>query len=68
MRDAYIPHARAKILSIDTSKARALPGVKAVIAGEDAPYLGLLLGSISGYRPWGGTISRRGHCSCCGGR
>lgn len=29
------PHARAKIVSIDTSKARALPGVKAVVTGED---------------------------------
>ena len=35
----HSPHARAKILSIDTSKAKALPGVKAVIVGEDAPYL-----------------------------
>lgn len=38
-RCLHSPHARAKILSIDTSKARALPGVKAVIVGEDAPYL-----------------------------
>ncbi len=29
------PHANAKILSIDTSAARAMPGVKAVITGED---------------------------------
>ncbi|HHT50208.1 MAG TPA: xanthine dehydrogenase family protein molybdopterin-binding subunit [Eubacteriaceae bacterium] len=35
----HSPHARAKILSIDTSKAKALPGVKAVLVGEDAPYL-----------------------------
>lgn len=34
----HSPHARAKIVSIDTSKAKALPGVKAVIVGEDAPY------------------------------
>lgn len=33
------PHAHAKIVSIDTSAAKALPGVKAVITGEDAPYL-----------------------------
>jgi CO/xanthine dehydrogenase Mo-binding subunit len=38
-RCLHSPHARAKILSIDTSKAKALPGVKAVIIGEDAPYL-----------------------------
>ena len=29
------PHANAKILSIDTSAARAMPGVKAVVTGED---------------------------------
>lgn len=29
------PYARAKIVSIDTSAARALPGVKAVISGEE---------------------------------
>ncbi|GAG96788.1 unnamed protein product, partial [marine sediment metagenome] len=29
------PYPHAKILSIDTSKAEALPGVKAVITGKD---------------------------------
>ena len=29
------PHPNAKILSIDTSAARAMPGVKAVVTGED---------------------------------
>lgn len=29
------PHAHAKILSIDTSAARSMPGVKAVVTGED---------------------------------
>lgn len=33
------PHARANIKSIDISEAKALPGVKAVLIGEDAPYL-----------------------------
>ena len=38
------PHPHARIKSIDTSKARALPGVKAVITGEDFPgYIGLYL-------------------------
>lgn len=32
------PHAHAKILSIDTSKAEALPGVRAVITGKEANY------------------------------
>jgi len=37
------PYAHARILSIDTSAARALPGVKAVLTGSDAPAT-----------PWGG--------------
>ncbi|MGV8981238.1 xanthine dehydrogenase family protein molybdopterin-binding subunit [Clostridium sp.] len=35
----YSPFARAEIVSIDISEAKALPGVKAVIVGEDIPYL-----------------------------
>ncbi|HEX7945732.1 MAG TPA: xanthine dehydrogenase family protein molybdopterin-binding subunit [Phenylobacterium sp.] len=31
------PHAHARIVSIDTSKAKALPGVKAVVTGADFP-------------------------------
>lgn len=31
------PHAHARILKIDTSKAEALPGVKAVITAKDVP-------------------------------
>ena len=34
------PHAHAKIKSIDTSKAEALPGVKAVITSADLPEIG----------------------------
>ena len=34
------PHAHARILSIDTRAARALPGVKAVVTSEDFPELG----------------------------
>ena len=33
------PHAHAKIVSIDTSAAEAMPGVKAVITGADFPDL-----------------------------
>jgi 4-hydroxybenzoyl-CoA reductase subunit alpha len=33
------PHSRARIVSIDTSKAEALPGVKVVVTGRDAPGL-----------------------------
>src|SRR5450759_1748460 len=36
------PHARANILSIDTSKAEGLPGVHAVLTGHELDYrLGL---------------------------
>src|SRR5262245_26509204 len=31
------PHAHARIVSIDTRKAKAIPGVKAVIIGADLP-------------------------------
>ncbi len=31
------PHAHARILSIDTSRARAVPGVHAVVTGDDLP-------------------------------
>lgn len=35
----YSPYARAEILSLDVSEAKALPGVKAVLIGEDIHYL-----------------------------
>jgi carbon-monoxide dehydrogenase large subunit len=38
------PHPHARIVSIDTSKAEELPGVKAVVTGEDYPgFIGLYL-------------------------
>ncbi|MGW8226684.1 MAG: xanthine dehydrogenase family protein molybdopterin-binding subunit [Anaerolineales bacterium] len=38
------PHPHARIISINTEKAAALPGVKAVVTGEDFPgYIGLYL-------------------------
>ncbi len=33
------PHAHARIISIDTSRAAALPGVKAVLTAEDFPVI-----------------------------
>jgi CO/xanthine dehydrogenase Mo-binding subunit len=33
----YADHTHARILSIDTSRARALPGVLAVVTHEDVP-------------------------------
>ncbi len=35
----YSPYARAEIVSLDTSAAKALPGVKAVLTGDDIPFL-----------------------------
>ena len=35
------PHAHARIKSIDTAKAAALPGVKAVVSGKDLPVASL---------------------------
>ena len=31
------PHAHARILSIDASEAEGMPGVKAVVTGQDIP-------------------------------
>ena len=45
------PHAHARIRSVDTRKAEALPGVKAVVTGADFPSLASLevsLGESSG--------------------
>ncbi len=39
------PHAHARILSIDTSEAEAMPGVKAVLTGSDIPKTNAKLGS-----------------------
>src|SRR5215472_15635504 len=33
------PHAHARIIKIDTSKAKALPGVRAVLTAADMPQL-----------------------------
>ena len=35
----YSKYAHAKIVKIDTSKAKALPGVRAVITGEEVPEI-----------------------------
>lgn len=46
------PHARAKVLSIDTSKALAHPGVEAVITAKDVPgerWYGLLVADTPGF-------------------
>lgn len=40
------PHAHAKILKVDTSKAERIPGVKAVVTGKDT--LGRFMSSVRG--------------------
>ena len=47
------PHAHAKIIRIDTSKARSLPGVKVVLTYEDTPKI---LWNSAGFPPSPGAI------------
>ena len=42
------PHAHAKIKFIDTSKAEALPGVRAVITAKDLPFASLSKEELGG--------------------
>ena len=42
------PHAHARIRSIDTSKAEAHPGVKAVITAKDLPFASLSKEELGG--------------------
>jgi CO/xanthine dehydrogenase Mo-binding subunit len=46
----YSPHAHARIVRVDTTAARALPGVEAVVTGADHPELALL-GTCLAARP-----------------
>ena len=57
------PHPRARVLSIDTSKALALPGVEAVVTAEDVPgerWYGLI------YRDWPGLVAVGEEVRCVG--
>ena len=42
------PHAHARIRSIDTSKAEALPGVRAVVTAKDLPFASLTREQLGG--------------------
>ena len=55
-------HKHARILSIDTAKAEALPGVKAIVLAEDAKgiYAGQNEPAICGTLYW----RRAGRCGC----
>ena len=56
-------HARAKVLSIDTTRARALPGVHAVVTAADVPgqrWYGLL------YADWPGFVAVGEEVRCVG--
>jgi len=57
------PHARARVLRIDTSAARFLPGVVAVASAEDVPgdrWVGLL------YRDWPVFVAEGEEVRCVG--
>ena len=57
------PHARAKVLSIDTSRAEALPGVEAVVTAADVPgerWYGLI------YDDWPGFVAVGEEARCVG--
>jgi len=57
------PHARAKVLRIDTTRARALPGVHAVATWRDVPgkrHYGLL------YDDWPGFVAEGEETRCVG--
>ena len=57
------PHARAKVLSIDTSKAAAHPGVHAVLTAADVPgerWYGLI------YPDWPGFVAVGEEARCVG--
>ncbi|MCA9707183.1 MAG: molybdopterin-dependent oxidoreductase [Myxococcales bacterium] len=57
------PHARARVVSIDTSRARALPGVVAVATAADVPgrrWYGLLMDD------WPGLVAEGEEVRCVG--
>ncbi|MEZ4221590.1 MAG: selenium-dependent xanthine dehydrogenase [Polyangiaceae bacterium] len=57
------PHARAKVIAIDTSKAKALAGVHAVVTSADVPgkrWYGLL------YADWPGFVAPGEEARCVG--
>ncbi|MEP7300595.1 MAG: selenium-dependent xanthine dehydrogenase [Caldimonas sp.] len=60
---ALSPHPRARVLSIDTSRARAMPGVHAVATAADVPgerWYGLL------YSDWPGFVAVGEEVRCVG--
>ncbi len=57
------PHARARVVRIDTSKAKALPGVVAVATADDVPgdrWYGLI------YDDWPGFVAEGEEVRCVG--
>ena len=56
-------HARARVVAIDTARARALPGVRAVVTAADVPgerWYGLL------YEDWPGFVATGEEVRCVG--
>lgn len=59
----FSPHPRARVISIDTTKAEALPGVETIVTAEDVPgerWYGLL------YPDWPGFIAVGEEVRCVG--
>jgi len=57
------PHARARVLAIDTARARALPGVEAVVTARDVPgerWYGLI------HNDWPGFVAVGEEVRCVG--
>jgi len=57
------PHARAKLVALDTSKAKALPGVRAVATAADVPgerWYGIF------YEDWAGFVAIGEEARCVG--
>lgn len=61
MRVVRATMAHAKILAIDTEAARALPGVRLVLTGEDVRHLGLIPIEDIGYHEMFPRIDEFGH-------
>ena len=60
---ALSPHPRARVVKIDTTRARALPGVRAVATAADVPgerWYGLL------YQDWPGFVAQGEEARCVG--
>ena len=63
------PHPRARIKSLDTSKAEKMPGVAYLLTHKNAPATTIFRGTtaIDSFLPRGDNSSGRSRCHCCRG-